>query len=293
MQACCCFQMHQFVDACEAELQSCCVSRSRHLIFSLIMWCWLFLRHSVSLHQSISLVGFGYFLLFSSSVVLPRSLCKFLTSRAHLLRSLAMLIQVLLVWLLLSIGFSVSSNSCLRNSLMSSSHLFLRSSNRSVGLVNWAQFWVPFTSLFQPSFTRWCCDSQCQFPFHFLWVLFQHRIFALSIFSMASSVLLFMYSIQSSSSINVVSISSSASSSNETSLSTSLWVVVLWPSPLSSSVLHISLMSISSISSLVPISCFSIFLYFLFVWMMSRSILRCVDWIILSCSLLGAHVPAA
>ena len=60
-------------------------------------------------------------------------------------------------------------------------------------------------------------------PFHFLCVLFQHRIFALSIFSMASSVLLFMYSIQSSSSsIDVVSISSSASSSNETSLSTSL-----------------------------------------------------------------------
>ena len=30
-------------------------------------------------------------------------------------------------------------------------------------------------------------------------------------------------------------------------------------------------------SSLGPISCFSIFLYFLFVWIMSRSILRCVD----------------
>ena len=36
-----------------------------------------------------------------------------------------MLIHVLLVWLLLSIGSLVSSNSCLRNSLMSSSHLFL------------------------------------------------------------------------------------------------------------------------------------------------------------------------
>ena len=36
-----------------------------------------------------------------------------------------MLIHVLLVWLLLSIGFLVSSNSCSRNSLISSSHLFL------------------------------------------------------------------------------------------------------------------------------------------------------------------------
>ena len=44
------------------------------------------------------------------------------------------------------------------------------------------------------------------FHFIFVCVLFQHRIFALSIFSMASSVLLFMYSIQSSSSINVVQI---------------------------------------------------------------------------------------
>ena len=40
---------------------------------------------------------------------------------------------------------------------------------------------------------------------------------------------------------------------------------MLSPSPLSSSVLRISLMSVSSISSLVLISCFSIFLYLLFV----------------------------
>ena len=38
---------------------------------------------------------------------------------------------------------------------------------------------------------------------------------------------------------------------------------------------------------------FSIFLYFLLVWIMNRSILRCVDWIILSCSLFGVHVPVA
>ena len=44
--------------------------------------------------------------------------------RVHFPRSLAMLIQILLILLLLSIGSLVSSNSCLRNSLMSSSHLF-------------------------------------------------------------------------------------------------------------------------------------------------------------------------
>ena len=49
------------------------------------------------------------------------------------------------------------------------------------------------------------------FHFIFLRVLLQHRIFAFPIFSMASSVLLFMYSIQSFSSITVVSISSPVS----------------------------------------------------------------------------------
>ena len=47
-------------------------------------------------------------------------------------------------------------------------------------------------AFFQSSFTRWNCNSQCQLPFHFLWVLFQHRIFARSILSNASTVLLFM-----------------------------------------------------------------------------------------------------
>ena len=45
------------------------------------------------------------------------------------------------------------------------------------------------------------------------------RIFVFSIFSMASSMLLFMYSIQSSSSITVVSISSAVSFSKEIPLS--------------------------------------------------------------------------
>ena len=45
------------------------------------------------------------------------------------------------------------------------------------------------------------------------------------------------------------------------------------------------LKSLVSFSSLVLTFCFTIFLYLLFVCMMSRRILRCVDCIILSCSL--------
>ena len=105
-------------------------------------------------------------------------------------------------------------------------------------------------------------------------------------------MLLLTYSIQYSSSIKVVSISSSASLSNETSLSTSLWVVVIWPSPLSSSKLHISLMSISSFLFRSQYLVSQSFCLSFFVWMMSRSILRCVDWIILSCSLLDYTVAS-
>ena len=61
------------------------------------------------------------------------------------------------------------------------------------------------------------------FHFIFLCVLFQHRSLRLPSYQwlLPSAVLLFMYSIQSSSSISIVSISSSESSSNVTSLSTS------------------------------------------------------------------------
>ena len=69
-------------------------------------------------------------------------------------------------------------------------------------------------------------DATLSASLHFilLWVSIQHRIFAFSIFSMASSLLLFVYSIHSSSSISVVSISSSVSLSKEMSLSWSLCV---------------------------------------------------------------------
>ena len=64
------------------------------------------------------------------------------------------------------------------------------------------------------------CDSHRQSPFHPSVSLIQHWIFAVFIRSMASSVLLVMYSIQSSSSlISAVSISSSVSFMKEMSLS--------------------------------------------------------------------------
>ena len=49
---------------------------------------------------------------------------------------------------------------------------FSWSPDRSVDPVSCAQFRVPVSSLSQPSITWWRGDSQCQFPFHFLWVLF-------------------------------------------------------------------------------------------------------------------------
>ena len=74
---------------------------------------------------------------FTQLTYLAGLLCEFLlvlvteffvlssSSSVHLPRSFAVLIQFLLIWLLLSVRCSVSSSICLRNSLMSSSHLFL------------------------------------------------------------------------------------------------------------------------------------------------------------------------
>ena len=46
------------------------------------------------------------------------------------------------------------------------------STDRSVGPISWTQLWVPFSSFFWPSFTRWCCNSQCQFPLHSFFCVF-------------------------------------------------------------------------------------------------------------------------
>ena len=176
----------------------------------------------------------------------------FSSSSVHLPRSFAVLIHVLLIWWLLSkklLSLVLNKFEEFVDVIFPS---FSWSPSRYVGPVFWAEFGVPFCSFHQPSLTRWCCYSQRQSPFHVLWVLFQHRIFAFSIFSMASFVLHFLYSVQSSSSISiqsnlpsisVVSISSSVSFSKDTSLSWSLWVFELCPSSLSSPVLLMSLVS--------------------------------------------------
>ena len=170
-----------------------------------------------------------------------------------------MQIHVLWVWLLLSTGFLVSSNSCLRNSLMSSSHLFLglpialwilylvlSSGFQSAALLN--RLSLGDIAILNANFHFIFCESCSSIePLRFPSFPWHHLCFFLCI---QSSLLL-----QS----QLYQFLRSASSSNETSLSTSLWVVVLRPSPLSSSVLRRSLMSVSSISSLVLISCFSIF----------------------------------
>ena len=112
--------------------------------------------------------------------------------------------------------------------------------------------------------------------FILLWVLIQHWIFVVSICSMASSVLLFMYSIQSSSSITAVSISSSVTFMKEMSLSSSQLVFELCPSSVASSELPWFSSSLPSFIFLsLSISSFALFssllwvffcIFFSFVW---------------------------
>ena len=74
------FQMHHFIDACGAELRSCCVFRNLRLIFYLLLCdvgCFFVTQsHSIKVSRWSSLVIFFFF--FSSPVVLPRSLCRLL-----------------------------------------------------------------------------------------------------------------------------------------------------------------------------------------------------------------------
>ena len=227
MQVYCCFQMRHFVGACEAVLRNYCFPI---VVISFSLWlcdvgCFFVTRsHSTKVTRWSTLVILSCFLLLS----FLHSHCVNVSCRAHLLLSLAMLIQILLVWLLISIGFSCASNTCLQNSLISVFQSLCWSYSLSSILGSIQQ---PVSAIFHSVMLRFAMPLSISC----LWGLFPHRIFTHSIFSMAFSVLLLTYSIQYSSSIKVVSISSSASLSNETSLSTSVWVVVIWPSPLSSS----------------------------------------------------------
>ena len=135
-----------------------------------------------------------------------------------------MLIQFLLIWLLLSVRFSVSSSICLRKSLMSSSHLFL-------GLpIDLLVLYFELSSGFHPAaFNNHLSfgdvgNSHRQSPFHSSsshipasYLLIFHLFH-----SFIGAPFIFMYSTQSSPSISAASISSSLSISNDTSLSWSL-----------------------------------------------------------------------
>ena len=169
---------------------------------------------------------------------------------------------------------------------------FSLSSNRTVCFTSGTQNWVPFSNLTQPSFTLPCFDSQCHFPLHFFLCSVSASNLCVTLFFHCIFREFFLLCIQSIfSPITTVSIFLSESSSNETSQSTSFRVRVPWPCPLSSSMLHISLMSFSPFLLWAQYLLVKIFLYFLFVWMMSRSIFsRRLNHSFVF--LLGAHVRA-
>ena len=134
--------------------------------------------------------------------------------RIHLPRSFVALIHDLY-----SLSVEVSFSSSLKNSLISSSHLLLGLPNALYVL--YLEMSSGFHSAALTIHLSVGRDAILSAILHFclLCVLIQHRIFASSILSMTSPVLLFMYSIQSSPSISVVSISSSVSLLKDMSLS--------------------------------------------------------------------------
>ena len=292
LRSCCCFPKASFGCCMRSWLRSCCGFQNLHFHFLLwssfqlcVMWCWLLLRRSVSLHWRISLVGFDYFFSFSRyfHVVLLQSLCNFLRVES-IFRGL-LLCWSMFCWFgcCFQVKFSVSSSTSLRNSLMSSSHLFL-----GLPIALLVLYFELSSGFHSAAFINHLSLGDvailsASLRFHFLWVLFQHRIFAFSIFSMAPFVLLFKYSIQSVPSISVLRRYRSQMTRRCPGRCECL------------SFAHLSyLLLVVSVFFFVGLSFrFTIFLYLLFVCMMSRSILRCVDWIILSCSSVGVHVPDA
>ena len=107
------------------------------------------------------------------------------------------------------------------------------SSHWSVCLVHGSEVWVPFCCFHRSSGSDAILIAKRHF--NLLCVSTQHWILAAFILSTAVAVLLFMYSIQPSSSISPVSISSSVSFMKEMSLSWSQSVFELLPSAVSSS----------------------------------------------------------
>ena len=198
-----------------------------------------------------------------------------------------MLIHVLLIWLLLSVKFSVSSSTSLRNSLISSSHLFLGFPIALLVLYFELSSVFHSTAFHQPSLTLFSapvsisffCEScssieSSHFP-SFLW----HRscFFLCSRSNLLLQSLWYQFLLQNR--------------SRNTRRCPGLCEC------LSFARLHFRRQWYSSrwcflfVSSYLFVSLFCCI--FLFVCMMRRSILRCVDCVILSCSLVGVHVPDA
>ena len=170
------------------------------------------------------------------------------------------------------VAFRLFVSSGLRKSFNSSSHLF---SGLSTGLFVWClvlRLGFHVAAVF--AHRSFGSDAILVAKRHFtlLCVSIQHGILAAFFLSTAIAVLLFMYSIQSSSSISSVSISSSVSFMKEVLLSWSQSVFELLRSAVSSSELLWFAFSSSSSSSFLLGWVF--FLYLLFVCMMRRSILR-------------------
>ena len=124
--------------------------------------------------------------------------------------------------------WSISILLAFRHSLISSSHLFR-------GLPTGLFVLTPFSYFTCPTLLGERCNSQCHSPLHPSVSLFPASIFVFIMCSSASFVFLLMFSIQSSSSISPLSISSSVSSWKETSLSWSQFELCFEPSSVSSS----------------------------------------------------------
>ena len=180
-------------------LRSCCYppQKKRHfsVYFDLLFdfsfaWCWPLRRRSVSLHWRNSLVGFESFFWLSHHFLI-----FLLQSTSNRFQVESIFHCLLLCW---SMTFWVGC--CFQ--------LGFRSQFLQVGEIRWCRlpiFSLVFQLLCWSCIWSWVqgsilqlsltishsvrCFSKRQSPFHFWWVLFQHRIFAFSIFSMASSVL--------------------------------------------------------------------------------------------------------
>ena len=130
--------------------------------------------------------------------------------------------------------------------------------------------WVPFSSFPYPSFFWWRCYSHRQPPFHSSVHFDRTRNLGLPL-----------------------SISLSESSAKDTSLSWSQSVSVLLPSCVSLSEFSwLSFLSQCRFSDF-HVACHLLFLYFLLVCAMGRSIFRFVYSVNLSCSFVEVHVPHA